>query len=400
METAGGVSVGNSKLVLSTTVRKKTDTKSEGGSSSSKDKVAAVVGLSSLPDFVLGESPSIRVPRVQFAMDQGVGHSSLPDFKLSESPSIRLPEGQFEMDQGDPISVSDSVATLSSRGHKVEGGMDTDCESEGASRAPADEAVCRGAEQVVKEVDTFDLCGSFSELDVAPRWKTKNGVILINVKTKTLYAKSYLIYDSGASVHLIRDLNLFEGVPVKIPDNEVSVVGFNTSFGNALALAKGVLKWPLEGVEAYYSRNCIGNIISEFKLRDTHNLNREEDSDKWRDTVTASRLSSSSDKRDDLVFRRGLEGLLICDVASMILNRSRRQLYSFPTVQDRREYSTRVGSVEGSVPEWLERLNLTAREAQASMALEVFSCDNRERVMIQVMGCMNIPESKREDIIG
>jgi len=149
------------------------------------------------------------------------------------------------------------------------------------------------------------------------------------VRTKTLYAKSYLIYDSGASVHLIRDVNLFKGEPVAIPDNEVSVVGFNTSFGNALALAKGVLKWPLEGVEAYYSRNCVGNIISEFKLGDSYQINRAEDQDKWRDTVTASRLGSSSDTRDDLVFRRGLEGLLICDVASMILHQNRRQLYSF-----------------------------------------------------------------------
>ena len=78
----------------------------------------------------------------------------------------------------------------------------------------------------------------------------------------------------GAPVHLIRDFALFEGVPIGIPDNEVSVVGFNTSYGSALALAKGVLKWPLVGVEAYYSRNCIGNIISEFKLRDTHELQR------------------------------------------------------------------------------------------------------------------------------
>jgi hypothetical protein len=400
MDTAGGVSVENSKLVLSTTVRKKTDTKSEGGSSSSKDKVAGVVGLSSLPDFELGESPSIRLPRVQFAMDQGVGQSSLPDFKLSESPSIRLPEVQVEMDQGDPIPESDSAAIISPRGHKGEGGMDTDCESEGAIGVPEDEAVCRGAEQVEKEADTFDLCGSLSELEIAPQVQIRKGIVLLNVRTKTLYAKSYLIYDSGASVHLIRDLNLFAGEPVRIPDNEVSVVGFNTSYGNALALAKGVLKWPLEGVEAYYSRNCVGNIISEFKLRDTYQIRREEQQDKWRDTVTASRLSPSSDTRDDLVFRRGLEGLLICDVASMILNHNRRQLYTFPTLTDRREYSPRVGSVEGSVPEWLERLGLTAREAQASMALEVFSCDNRERVIIQVMACMNIAPGKREDILG
>jgi hypothetical protein len=178
------------------------------------------------------------------------------------------------------------------------------------------------------------------------------------------------------------------------------VVGFNTSYGSALALAKGKLKWPLEGVEAYYSRNCIGNIISEFKLRDTHEVHRSSDSDKWRDTETARRKGQSSDKRDDLIFKRGLEGLLICDVASMIENRSRRSLYTFPIIVDYRVSAPRVGTVEGSVAEWLERIGLTAREAQASIALEIFSCANRELVMSNVMGCMNIPLAKRRFILS
>ena len=72
----------------------------------------------------------------------------------------------------------------------------------------------------------------------------------------------------GATVHLIRDLCLFEGIPTPIPDHEISVVGFDTTHGNAIALAIGKLKWPLAGVEAYFSRNCIGNIISELKIRE------------------------------------------------------------------------------------------------------------------------------------
>ena len=76
------------------------------------------------------------------------------------------------------------------------------------------------------------------ELTRSPLESIENGIILLNIKTKTLYNKSYLIYDSGASVHLIRDVSLFDGEPVRIPGNEVSVVGFNTSYGSALAITK------------------------------------------------------------------------------------------------------------------------------------------------------------------
>jgi hypothetical protein len=50
-------------------------------------------------------------------------------------------------------------------------------------------------------------------------------------------------------------------------DDKVSFVGFDTSAGNAFVVSKGILKAPFQGLEAYYSRNCIGNIISEAKFR-------------------------------------------------------------------------------------------------------------------------------------
>ena len=362
-------------------------------------------------------------------LEEGPGGISVENSRLVLAATVKKKLSIIsEMDnEGNPTSESDlDTITSSIKGHKAEGRMESDCESEGASGVSKDvtislseggmESDCkaegvtskvktisvypRDAELMTEDIDTYDLCGPMSALEIAPRVTKEKGVILLNMRSRTLYSKSYLIYDSGASVHLIRDINLFEGEPVKIPDNEVSVVGFNTSFGNALALAKGVLKWPLEGVEAYYSRNCIGNIISEFKLRDTHDVQRSAGSDKWSDTETARRRGQPSDKRDDLIFKRGLEGLLICDVASMVEHRYHRSVYSFPTIVDYRESAPRVGSVEGSVVEWLERLGLSAKEAQASIALEIFSCANRELIVSNVMSCMNIQPAKRDDIIG
>ena len=342
-------------------VRKKPDTESEGGSLPPNDEVVRVEDLEIMP---------YSVPRVHFSK----GRVRIPKL-LSDDEVIQSQQQVMDLEE-------------------------SDCESEGDIDSSEDETVCREAEQSAMDMDSFDLCGPMAELQIAPRETVGKGVILLNIKTRTLYAKSYLIYDSGASVHLIRDISLFEGLPVRIPDNEVSVVGFNTSYGSALALAKGVLKWPLEGVEAFYSRNCIGNIISEFKLRDTHQIVRDSHPNKWLDTETATRIIRPTDNRDELTFKRGLEGLLVCDVISMTANRYLRTAYTFPTIADYRSSSPRVGSVEGSVPEWLERLGLTAREAQAAIALGVFSSISLKLVMSDVMNCMDIPLEKRVDISG
>ena len=264
----------------------KTDTKSEGGSLSPNDEVVREVDPAFMP---------YSVPRVHFA----TGKERCPKL-LTDSEVIQRPQHVMDLSE-------------------------SDCESEGDTESSEDETVCRGAEQSAMDVDSSDLCGPMAALEIAPRESIGKGVILLNVKTRTLYAKSYLIYDSGASVH---------------------------------------------------------------------------HPNKWLDTETATRIRSSADNKDVLTFKRGLEGLLVRDVASMTTNRYRRSAYTFPTIADFRASSPRVGSVEGSVPEWLERLGLTAREAQASIALEVFSCTSRERAMFSIMECMDIAPAKRDDIVG
>ena len=103
----------NSKLVLAASVRKKPDTKSEGGSLSSNDKVDGGDGLSMMVDCGSRESPSIRSPRVQFDMDHGE----------------------------DPTLVSDSVVIKPHRGHNAEGEMVVECESEGVKGGPSDKII-------------------------------------------------------------------------------------------------------------------------------------------------------------------------------------------------------------------------------------------------------------------
>ena len=230
---------------------------------------------------------------------------------------------------------------------------------------------------------TYELCGSLSV-----------EVPLSGTREDSLYSKSWLILDSGATVHLIRDLCLFEGVPIRIPDHEVSVVGFDTTHGNAIALAKGILKWPLAGVEAYFSRNCIGNIISELKIRDTHNIYRKEFPNKWADTNTVSRIVAGD--ADDLHFLRGIEGILICDVDRKIKDRGKVHDYTFPALVEVRR--PLLGSAGTAIVTRLIQLGLKYREAQASVLLDMLSCGSRDLLINLRLMDLGLNAGQREGL--
>ena len=93
-------------------------------------------------------------------------------------------------------------------------------------------------------------------------------VLNVSVKSRgSIYDPLVLLFDTAATAHLIRNPELFEGALVPINDQEVSFLGFDTEQGHEFPVSVGTLKYPLEGVSAYFAPNCVGNIISEPLLR-------------------------------------------------------------------------------------------------------------------------------------
>ena len=227
---------------------------------------------------------------------------------------------------------------------------------------------------------TYDL---FTNMDIKNRLKGKNinQVVLISLRERSLYNSGWIIYDSGSNVNLIRDLSMFSSPPVPIQDDEVPIVGFDTSFGSATALAKGTLKWPLEGVVAYYSQNCIGNIISEFVLRDTHSINDYENKNKMLDRKVAVRLIGADDSTN-LNFSRGLEGIFVCSLDEMTKNvvDSTNRLIDCPAITD----------FETSVTTWMSQQGLTSREINCALVFESLSCEARNQFKRVLLGGLGL----------
>ena len=114
--------------------------------------------------------------------------------------------------------------------------------------------------------------------------------LILTIRNRaSIYDEMSLICDSAATAHLIRNIDLFDGVPVPLEDNDVSFVGFDTSSGHTFAVHKGILKAPFE---AYYVPKCIGNIISEPRLREKFWIADKREADSSKDTMTTTRLKS------------------------------------------------------------------------------------------------------------
>ena len=92
--------------------------------------------------------------------------------------------------------------------------------------------------------------------------KSKRNVLKVHDRREaTMYNSTVLIYDYASTVHLTKNLDMFEGEPRPVDDDEVSFVGFDTSSGHAFPVARGKLKFPPAGISAFYSPHVVGNII-------------------------------------------------------------------------------------------------------------------------------------------
>ena len=137
--------------------------------------------------------------------------------------------------------------------------------------------------------------------------------LILSVRSRTsIYNERSLIFDTAATAHLIRNLDLFGGAPVRIDDDDISFVGFDTDSGHTFAVHRGTLKAPLEGIEAYYVPNCVGNIISEPRFREEFHIADKRDFDHQKDTMVASRKGSKG-YSPSLNWFRGQEGVFLED---------------------------------------------------------------------------------------
>ena len=91
-------------------------------------------------------------------------------------------------------------------------------------------------------------------------------VLSISVKkANSVRNPTKFIYDTAAGCCICNTKEVFVSGSIRmIPDNQVSIVGFNTYHGPAIALGVGRLKYL--DIDAYYSESSIGNILGEPEL--------------------------------------------------------------------------------------------------------------------------------------
>jgi hypothetical protein len=174
---------------------------------------------------------------------------------------------------------------------------------------------------------------------------------------------------------------MFEGEPEPVNDDEVSFVRIDISSGHAFPVAKGILKFPLAGISAFYSPHVVGNIISEPLLSKSHYISEERCEDYRKDTMVASLRGGNHSS--NLYFYRGIEGILISDIAGKLqLEKSANLLaltVSIPPNKDK---------VEDQVQNWLFQLGLT--EAESLFALAISRFVKPAGMKVAVNGCLEI----------
>jgi hypothetical protein len=160
-------------------------------------------------------------------------------------------------------------------------------------------------------------------------------------------------------VHIFRNNDLFAEVSTPVNDDDISLVGFDSSSGNTMVLAKGLLKFPFEGIEAYYSPSCIGNIISEAKIRQEFHVYDKRSVNYKNDTMITDRVKGKQPSR--IHWARGAEDIFV----SNLRKSDKEEIISVVSLA----LSSKLSESEVIVEDWLGQLGLTNRETLASLNL-------------------------------
>jgi hypothetical protein len=205
----------------------------------------------------------------------------------------------------------------------------------------------------------------------------KSPKIVLSVKKRSsLYDPNVVIWDTAASVHIFRNLHMFSGAPTPVDDKDVSFVGFDTSSGNTLVVSKGVLKHPFEGIEAFYSPSCIGNIVSEAKFRQEFHVYDRRSLNYKHDTMISDRIKGRG-RGARIHWARGAEDIFVANLSA----NTAETLISVqsPTL------AMNLSESEVIVEDWLVKLGLSSRETLGSLSFGKLSKSVRMGV---IRACM------------
>ena len=189
-------------------------------------------------------------------------------------------------------------------------------------------------------------------------------------KANSVRNPTKFIYDTAAGCNICNSRDVFvEGSIVMIPKDEISIVGWNTSHGPAVALGIGRLKYL--DIDAYFSEDAIGNILGEpALLQEFQAVHSYFPGKLFRDVITVTRQTPRAGDQP-MIFRRGVEGIMICPVPGSGVN------ITAETSDDWIVCSSLLSDDNDPVSLWLEKYGLTKREVQAALVLRKLSKENR-----------------------
>ena len=202
----------------------------------------------------------------------------------------------------------------------------------------------------------------------------------------SIFNDTVLIYDTASTVHLVKNLDLFEGVPVPVDDDDLSIIGFDNSSGHSFPVAIGILKFPLQGIGAYYSPSVVGNIISEPLLAKSHIIHTTRRSDSSLDTLLT--CMRNSDSTTNLYWARSVEGIFVTD-----LSRKRADKVAL-TLSVSTSMSSRL-VVEEQIVDWLRQMGLTESETLAALAVSRLTTPANMRRTLYM--CLRVLDSNISD---
>ena len=209
----------------------------------------------------------------------------------------------------------------------------------------------------------------------------------LHKNSSSIYNPHVIIWDTAATVHIFRNIDLFADAPIPVNDDDISFVGFDTSSGHTFVVSKGTLKHPFQGIEAYYSPSCIGNIMSEAKFRQKFHVEDKRHRLNYKlDTMITYRIQSKGSE-SRIKWVRGAEDIFVTDLRNPLCKETLVSVESSAM-------SLKLNDTEIIVEDWLKSIGLSDRETLCSLALGRLTSPARLGVLRVCMSRLKMTEEQ------